>query len=624
MPEDTKSIAASEKLRLSLLAFFAEFVFAVAALVIAVAFGGFAALGLGGWWGLTTFLVIFALVLKWLQPDPPPERQVWAVDPKAPIWREVEALRVKMGVPKVHRIVLDQEPNASARADAMGGVFWPKRTLTLGVPLLLALTKDQALAVVAHELGHFSKQHGQLAHWVYRVRWKWGDYAVQSHTNEQATGIIGAMHAFARAFLPYFVEKSARWSRACEYEADRIAAQAVSAESLIGGIARLLAFDYYRWEALPKDSRRLALSGAPVSPTYWQDLIKATNQVSRADLLSRALDAEHRLVRRNHDRHPKLADRAAALGVSVADSDVSTGDAGPALIGVSWDAALQNCEASLASQHAAGWSMQAAQVREVDHLMQTSPDDLGGVFSENSPEARLIAQRWLTLQPEAFARLFDAASPPENVELRFAVGVAQLSLNPSQATDWLKSATKEDDRLGFKAASALYAYASRFQSGAAFEHARQRYEHYSRLHARAFYDACGLADAGDQHVDLSPSLKAVLAAMFRAHQAIDAAWIKAFRVKTVYAKEVTVGHLLIRSDPEALRIAGVVDESALRGLVHRRLDDVSPPAMIWIIETCFTTEAISPSRLARFRSSRASELKAPSAPFAKAIKIDSV
>jgi len=38
---------------------------------------------------------------------------------------------------------------------------------------MLVLTKDQFLAVIAHELGHLSGHHSRFNAWIYRVRITW-------------------------------------------------------------------------------------------------------------------------------------------------------------------------------------------------------------------------------------------------------------------------------------------------------------------------------------------------------------------------------------------------------------------------------------------------------------------
>ena len=66
---------------------------------------------------------------------------------------------------------VDQALNASAtEMRGLLGLMGTRRVLTPGV-LLLLMTKDELLAVVAHEFGHFSRRHGRLGQWFYRPTW---------------------------------------------------------------------------------------------------------------------------------------------------------------------------------------------------------------------------------------------------------------------------------------------------------------------------------------------------------------------------------------------------------------------------------------------------------------------
>jgi Zn-dependent protease with chaperone function len=57
--------------------------------------------------------------------------------------------------------------NASVVQIPRLGVFgWSRNYLTVGVPLLDAVTPEQFEAVLAHELGHLARAHGRFRTWI--------------------------------------------------------------------------------------------------------------------------------------------------------------------------------------------------------------------------------------------------------------------------------------------------------------------------------------------------------------------------------------------------------------------------------------------------------------------------
>jgi Zn-dependent protease with chaperone function len=130
---------------------------------------GFAAV-----FGLAAFIFLWWLV----QPSPGTVGRHIVRRQEAPAFFEmVDGLCISAAAPRIHRIVLDNELNAAAyQTGGFLSLLGSRRTLILGVPLLRMLSVDEVKAVIAHELGHFSRNHGRLGHWIYRVRAKWDHY----------------------------------------------------------------------------------------------------------------------------------------------------------------------------------------------------------------------------------------------------------------------------------------------------------------------------------------------------------------------------------------------------------------------------------------------------------------
>src|SRR4030095_76692 len=114
--------------------------------------------------------------------------------------REVETA---VQSPHVHHIILTDDFNAAVVQIPRLGVFgWQKNYLLVGLPLMQALSPAQFRAVIAHELGHLSGNHGRFAGWIYRVRLTW----VQLLTRLQQEGRHGSFifERFINWYAPFF------------------------------------------------------------------------------------------------------------------------------------------------------------------------------------------------------------------------------------------------------------------------------------------------------------------------------------------------------------------------------------------------------------------------------------
>ena len=83
-------------------------------------------------------------------------------------------MRLQLKGPRFHHVLLVDDLNAGVIQRPRLGVFgWPSNYLLLGLPLLEALSPEEALSVVAHEYGHLAGAHGRFEAFVYRLRRTW-------------------------------------------------------------------------------------------------------------------------------------------------------------------------------------------------------------------------------------------------------------------------------------------------------------------------------------------------------------------------------------------------------------------------------------------------------------------
>lgn len=399
-------------------------------------------------WTLVIVIVLLVLFgIFWFRPPPAEGRRLQPAD--APqLFAELEAMRAKTRAPQVHEVVLSEEFNASAAQLPRLGLFgWHKQVLELGIPLLAALTREQALAVVGHELGHFSKAHGRMGHWIYRTRYAWEK--LQAQIGDEDSGLGAAVNQFYRSFVPYFSAYSFVLARLCEYEADADAARTTDRATAGGALAALHAYgahlDRRFWPAL----WRTALASSEPPGDVYRRLAEAARTASSAELealkreaLQRASDLE--------DTHPCLADRLRALQVDEVSLSPAAVCAGRALLGERWDAMLDEASKAWRDKHTDEW-------RDASHELA----DCARRLAELPPE-----RGSLTVRIEV-ARLTDSLEGPQAALEHWRALRAEAPGDSRVAFRWACALARQQDRAAFAEFEALAEHAPGYAAAAA-------------------------------------------------------------------------------------------------------------------------------------------------------------
>ena len=270
-----------------------------------------------GW----VLLVLAWFVLRSLWVRIPAPEGVRLTREEAPrLFALADELAARLEAPRPHVIQVDADYNASlAQVPRLGPFGWQRNYLTLGLPLMQALTPEQFRAVLAHELGHLSGNHGRFGSWVYRVRQTWAQL-LERLEREERWGAF-AFSKFVNWFAPYFNAYSFVLARRHEYDADRAAAQ------LTGGRQAAVAL------------AAVEVKGAYLSRKYWPEIFKRADEQREPTAgafagMWHALRAgvardEARAFLRGSlaqetgygDTHPSLSDRLKALGLGPAEQE---------------------------------------------------------------------------------------------------------------------------------------------------------------------------------------------------------------------------------------------------------------------------------------------------------------
>jgi Zn-dependent protease with chaperone function len=488
---------------------------------------------------------------------------------------ELERLRRVLDAPPVHAVHLTDDLNAAAACSGLAWLPWgQRRTLLLGVPLLALLTPSQASAVIAHELGHFSRRHGVLGHWVYRARLGWMEMAGPLERDDSPYGRTVA--AFANWFVPRFEPRAMALSRWCEFEADADAAQAASPEALVQALLRLEVAGQrlQTWHAEGRAARLLQQAQAPadhwdrVRAELW-DTPASTQEQQRAWQQVPAL----------HDSHPALAQRAQALGLWAGSDGQPLAPPAEACAGATWlsDWPGQWAQAQVRWQAEAGRSWpgehvllraQAARLAELEAEAAPSLERARLQLALGHVPAGLLTLRMLR-QQQGFADAAPAEVQASQAPLLLHCGLAALqhaqhAVEPEAdlALAWLDAAVRADSACAWPARRAAWQVA--YASGQAEAEARQRQLvlNAARRLSQALAEVQAAMERGDL---LAPDLPAyAVDALHRACEAdppVQGCWLGQATGCSRDGKHYPALVLVLRVDAEAMARAGEDEET---------------------------------------------------------------
>ena len=271
------------------------------------------------WHGARVLVLISALGLLWatvhalwLRGEPPEGVELQRED--APLLFEaLERIRRKIQGPPIHHVYLDDAFNASIRQwprfGLLGGAV---NTLTIGLPLLMALERRRLLSVLAHEYGHLRGNHGRLSAWIYRTRLAW--LRMDARLQQQEGAMAHLSQAFLRWYFPRFAARTFALARQDEYEADRVAARLLGPRVAAAALSEIAVKAHWLdAQLMPAHWAQAGAQPQPLGPfaALQQQLCSAPP----ADLARPALRAALREVSDVSDTHPGLRDRLEAWRV---------------------------------------------------------------------------------------------------------------------------------------------------------------------------------------------------------------------------------------------------------------------------------------------------------------------
>jgi Zn-dependent protease with chaperone function len=408
------------------------------------------------------YTVLRALWVRWPDPDGIPV----SLSEAPRLFAEVEAIRARLRAPRVHRIFIDDRFNAAMEQRPLLGVFgWPQGYMHIGLPLMLALSPDEFRAVLAHELGHLSGNHGRMSGWIYRIRQTW--MQLLQRLEQDGRWGSGVFTKFFGWYAPFLNAYSFVLARAQEYEADQHAAEIAGGETT----ARALVAMDVRGKFLEESFWRSLWKTANDSPVPPTDLYGEQRTALREPFSAMGV---RRWVRQSLsvktgyvDTHPSLADRVRALGVRISEEDwasrigaVARPSAAEEMLGSSLDAWFRRFHERWHNAVAASWSARHKQVQELRGRLA----DLKAKGASSSLQEE---ETWEAARLSGDLEGDDAAAPfyeeilrgnAGHVSANFEMGRILLLRGESSGVDHLERAMKGDPDCTYTACSIAEQY----------------------------------------------------------------------------------------------------------------------------------------------------------------------
>ena len=508
------------------------------------------------------------------------------------LYRDLDALKTKLRVPGRMRVYLDESFNAAAmQTRGFLGIFGMRCGLVLGVPLLATLSREQLLAIVAHEFGHFSRRHGLLGQWLYRARVGWIEYVKQVGDSDSILDRAAA--SYARKFVPFFSALTFAESRQCEYEADADAVSAAGGQAFAEALTRTEVIGRYWDSELPRQVTAWQLQAPEPPADFLERFARGIGQCAPHDLES-WLDERMRAPSSALDTHPSLAERLHAARqrpALIAPADI----AGERLLGPAWPKVVEEFNQKWVGRHAPDWLAQHLRLKHLVQPLLEAEAASAKSWPHDLRLARALALR--RMDPAAGLRelreLHQGA--PAHGRIRFAYAAALLAESEESGVKLMEDLAREDPAFRVEAFQRVLAYFERKGDPAQSERWSAWLARANQNLDAASTDFVTQAERGEAGPSsLAARERAVIAEASRLDPCVAGAWMLGGSAQLRYAAErepiAVVVHLLaLAIDPQQAGRLGE-DEQSIAERYAKLLRMVASPEQAGLVRTFFSTE----------------------------------
>jgi Zn-dependent protease with chaperone function len=433
------------------------------------------------------------------------------------LYAMVEELRRRIRAPRIDRIVIGASVNATALQVHRVLLFSPRNVLRLGYPLLVALPPEHLRAVVAHEVGHFSRAHGRFAAWVYGTRLAWVRLVQTLHARGNAPIWVYWINRF---YLPRLDMTARAVSRSQEFTADRFAADVVgprvAADALVAIDLLSRHHDDVFWPALEE-----RLEGDPERIRPYATIAAELSRWAPRDgtwveeALRQAVDES--------DTHPTLARRLEALGQPARIPPPPERSAGEVYLGDRLAGLTQRLDEDWARRHGEAWRSRHEEVRG-------DRERLAALRALDAPTAAERFEHGEVIErlegADAALPLYRAAAEAGSAAARLEAGRVLLDREEAEGVALVESAMAADEALVPKGCDLLVRFHLEKRRLHEAERCRTRARRYAMRETLAAEERRAVTplDRLVAHGLAEPELSAVRTGLAR-HPAVEKAWL---------------------------------------------------------------------------------------------------
>ena len=573
--------------------------------------------------------VLLFIGFWWLiQPDGRLDDSLIEVTRNDKLRRMVGDLCDGLNAPMPQKIVLSDELNAAAHQSAgLLSLIGVRRTLILGIPLLRVLSVDELRAVVAHELGHLSRQHGRLGHWIYRVRAKWETEMYQRESDGMIDSLLRTVSDW---IAPVFIRKSADWSLSCEFEADQSAAKLDLKWPLATALIKLEALSTISNSEVSQELLEANLRSDPPPTDYWEKVLSGTRRYASAQYITKILEkARARKPGAHVMSHPATVRRIEHLGLAAAETiariDWSGASmAGNSLFGDEWPKIYAACASREFESLSKHWHIQHHHLRWYAALSAGGADVVVSDDPTNQIIDRLCAEDYLSNSDTTLDALRVAhVRNLESAYAAYAYGCALLRREQGEGVELVRTAHRQDRSYAPQGTSAVHEFLH--------EHATHREAMSAwRAHQNALDWSQNFVDDLWSRLVTStlqplPQVKAkVLSDALATITNLDACWATRVPSRQVGQRVLKVNVFVLRVDPSVKPVDSKREGETVGHVRALARGLIAPNELIRTL-VFYTTEPIDPKLLGRLTSTIGATIVPPKKPINEnMIKIDSL
>lgn len=492
----------------------------------------------------------------------------------------VDEIRERVRVPRLDGVLIVADMNAAVvETPRFGGLFGWRRHLIVGLPLLITHSAEEMKAVLAHELGHLSAQHGRVVAWSWRVRMTWGMVlaSLDARRGTTARMLQKLMHWYGEHLMLTTLVLARRQELAADETSAELTDRETAARSLawVAVATQLVDRNYWTplWERVASDPQ------PPANP--FHDLLR-----SRVEILAPPFDGvlAAELERRTalDDTHPALRARLEHLGVDMPAIGLAPRCAAEELLGRTAAAVIAESDREWRTVVGPQW-----QQRHQALAVAKEQLDSGAGSSHDRAEALVELGRdeeALPIYEELLAR--DA----NDARAAFHIGRILVQRGDLAGIEHLSHAMQHDWRLGGVACELAYA-ALREKGLEKDAHAwAERYGLQMEILDAAQRESATLTEQDDfVETELSPELQTAIVNICR-----DARWVKKVWIgrKSLRAVPASVDFVVVRA--KRFRVSG---QKQLQ-----KLADAMPPeaaVMVFVTESGSMMRRLDRARMRR-------------------------